>query len=82
MLEISIFHTVCPLVAGRNQRKIGPATQKISKFLKISALLALKTTVRVFDLDPNHIFSLYGGLNRGPFDPKADDIPMCHSASL
>ena len=27
------------------------------------------------------IFSLYQGLNRGPSDPEADDIPMCHSAS-
>ena len=28
-----------------------------------------------------YIFSLYQGLNLGPSDPEADDIPMCHHAS-
>ena len=29
-----------------------------------------------------YIFSLYQGLNRGPSDPEADDIPMRHFACL
>ena len=29
-----------------------------------------------------NISSLYQGSNWGPSDPEADDIPMCHSASL
>ena len=28
------------------------------------------------------IICLYLGLNQGPSDPAADDIPMCHRASL
>ena len=28
------------------------------------------------------IVSIYRGLNRGPSNPEADDIPMCHPASM
>ena len=28
------------------------------------------------------IFFMYRGLNKGPLDPEADEIPMCHLASL
>ena len=28
------------------------------------------------------MLSLYQGLNRGPSDPEADDIPVCHCASF
>ena len=28
------------------------------------------------------MFSLFQGLNQGPSDPDADDIPMCYHASL
>ena len=28
-----------------------------------------------------YIFSLYRGLNWGPSDPEADDIPMCQYTS-
>ena len=29
-----------------------------------------------------HFFSFYLGLNPGPSDSEAEDIPMCHHASL